>query len=98
MASSTSSKNKQPLPLADTLRDLALLRASDVDLASVLPDRDGAAKPDMNAQSVQRSYEFVKEARATLRLQNRGDLDHHGDNVERIREGLEEVVKGLEAQ
>jgi len=92
---SSSAKDKQPLPLADTLRDLAVLRASEVDLASVLSNCDGAATVDTNAESAQRSYEFVKEARAVLRLQNRGDLDQHGESVERVREGLEEVVKGL---
>jgi len=86
--------SKQPLPLVDTLHDLAVLRASNVDLDSVLP-RDGAA-PDSNAESVKQSYEFMKEARAALQLQNRGDLGRHGENIEHVRGRLEEILKGLE--
>ena len=94
---STISKDQQPLPLADILRDLALLRASDIDMAVVLPDYNDATKRDADVDtSVQRSYEFVKEARAALRIQNRGDLGSVGESVERVREGLEEILKGLE--
>lgn len=94
---STASKDQPPLPLAGILRDLALLRASDVDIVAVLPDGEEATKSDPGVEkTLQRSYEFVREARATLRMQNRGDLDGAGDNLERIREGLEDVLKGLE--
>jgi len=94
----STSKDKQPLPLADTLRDLALLRASDIDLSSLVPDNNGgASSADTNAKSVSRSYEFVKEARAALRVQSKGDLDRQGERVEQVREGLGEIVKGLDS-
>ena len=90
--------DKQPLPLADILRDLALLRASDVNIAEVCSDVDEeVTKRDTDVEnSVQRSYEFVKEARAALRIQNRGELEGVGENLGRLREDLEEVLKGLE--
>ena len=41
-----SSKDTHPLPLSSTLHDLALLRASDLDFASLLPQPSQSAKSD----------------------------------------------------
>ncbi|KAF8588690.1 hypothetical protein K439DRAFT_581777 [Ramaria rubella] len=90
---STPAKDKQLLPLADILRDLALLRASDLDLTRIPSEGEGAEKPE--DQSVQRSYEFVKEARAALRIQSRSELDSVGEKLDHVRESLEKVLKGL---
>ena len=97
---SLSASATKPLPLSETLRDLALLRASDVDLAACLP-LDGPTSPADGAgypidQSVARSYEFVKEARAAIKLLNRGEVDTQGGRVEDLRSRLEDVLKGLE--
>ena len=92
-----------PLPFNDTLRDLALLRASDVDFASILSDvtsnnsSDSAPQTsDDVQQSVQRSYEFVREARATLKILNRSEVDREGMRVDDVRGKLEDVLQGLE--
>jgi hypothetical protein len=97
-----SSKPK-PLPLSETLRDLALLRASDLDLSSFVPatsfDTTGTSYNSERIivdDSVARSYEFAEEARKTIRILNRGDVDSQGGKVENVRSQLEDVLKGLE--
>jgi len=85
-----SGKDKCPLPLADLLRDLALIRVSDTDLSKVL---DESSEQD---ESVERSRIFVREARAALKVQNRGDVGRVGDTLNRVREGFE-VLKELDA-
>lgn len=97
-----------PLPLSDTLRDLAVLRALDIDLASVLPSASAdASKPqeektklsDVSPSevdaSVARSYEFVREAKAALQIINRRDVDKQGSRIDDVRSGIEQVLKGL---
>ncbi|KAI0266982.1 hypothetical protein BC834DRAFT_791328, partial [Gloeopeniophorella convolvens] len=93
-----------PLSLEDTLRDLAILRASDVDLSAILastapgsvptsaPSTDTPTKVD---ESVARSYEFVREARAAIKIKNRGDAEAQGERVDDVRNKLEDVVAGL---
>jgi hypothetical protein len=98
-----SSKTK-PLPLSETLRDLALLRVSDLDLSTLLPASSStqpATTPDDSHKatidsSVSRSFEFAVEARKAIRILNRGDVDSQGSKVENIRSQLEDVLKGLE--
>lgn len=99
-----ASQDKSPLPLSDTLRDLAVLRASDIDLASFLPPEETSGSSTEQAQSgdqgkelraVERSFEFVKEARAAIRILNRGDVDEQGARIDEAREGLEEIANGL---
>ena len=93
MASKTS-----PLSLNDTLRDLALLRACDVDLTSVLPSESNTAEKSEVDDTVERSYEFVREARAALKVLNRGEVDKQGNRVENVRRSLEDVLQGLGSQ
>ncbi|KIP06424.1 hypothetical protein PHLGIDRAFT_30487 [Phlebiopsis gigantea 11061_1 CR5-6] len=90
--------NTSPLSLNDTLRDLALLRACDVDLSSALPQEKMAAEPTEVDKSVDRSYEFAREARAALKLMNREEIEKQGARVEEVRGVLEDVTKGLESQ
>ncbi|EIN11951.1 hypothetical protein PUNSTDRAFT_83821 [Punctularia strigosozonata HHB-11173 SS5] len=89
-----AANSKAPLPITDTLRDLAVLRASDIDLSSLLPPR-----PESNGtavdKSVLESYQFVKEARAALRILNRGDVEAQGAKVEDLRGKLEDILNGL---
>ncbi|KDQ57654.1 hypothetical protein JAAARDRAFT_35343 [Jaapia argillacea MUCL 33604] len=101
-----SSSATNPLPLGDTLRDLALLRASSIDLSSVVSAPQTSAEvpsPDHNHEadleaSVTRSFEFVKEARTALRILNREEVDKQGARVEEVRSKMEDAVKGLEAE
>ncbi|KAJ3553567.1 hypothetical protein NM688_g3539 [Phlebia brevispora] len=79
--SSVMASKANPLPLDETLRDLALLRACDIDLSSLLPgntpDAANTSSGDASA-SVDRSYEFVKQARAALKILNRGEVRETG--------------------
>lgn len=98
----------KPLPLSDTLRDLALLRVSDFDLSSLLPQPatptgsvHTATSPDDSEKTaidscVIRSYEFATEARKAIRILNRGEVDSQGSRIENVRSQLEDVLKGLE--
>ena len=92
--------DRKPLPLNDTLKDLALLRASDVDLSSCLPDDNGATKDvdEEKEKTVARSYEFVREARAALRILNRGEVDNQVAKVDAIRGQLDEIMTGLSSE
>ncbi|KAH7927683.1 hypothetical protein BV22DRAFT_989017, partial [Leucogyrophana mollusca] len=89
-----------PLPLSDTLRDLALLRASDINLSSLLSNVSSAKDQGTDNEapaddSTKRSYEFVKEARVALRTFNGEDLTKQGARVEGVITELQEVLKGL---
>lgn len=94
-----SSSKPNPLPLGDVLKDLAVLRASDVDLSDgkTLPgpeSADSANEADGTHESVQESYRFVKEAREALRVHQRGDLDSQGDELGTLCHKLEELRDG----
>jgi hypothetical protein len=79
------------LPLSVTLRDLALLRASDVDLSSVLePSKDNSYE-----DALRRSLEFAKEARAVIKLANNGSIDSQGERIDEIRTQCEEILSNL---
>ena len=92
-----------PLALEHTLRDLAILRASNVDLAAVLasnplPTTTVAAAGDASAAtdiSVLRSYEFARAARAAIKIRNRGDVEAQVERVNDVRGKLEDVAAGL---
>ena len=102
---SKPSSDSKPLPLSDTLRDLALLRASDIDLDAVLQtsiSQDAsisAINPpkvdDDKEKLVERSYEFVREARSALGIVNRDEVNEQGKRIDNLRSGLEQTVIGM---
>ncbi|KAI6121320.1 hypothetical protein F5141DRAFT_1042608 [Pisolithus sp. B1] len=86
----------KPLALADTLHDLALIRASDVDLSILIPDRDMSVTEDAEvSKSVELSHEFVAETRAALRAYNSGDMQRKNVEIQRAQAQLEELLRGL---
>ncbi|KAL5507020.1 hypothetical protein ACEPAH_6476 [Sanghuangporus vaninii] len=114
----------KPLPLSDTLHDLAVLRASDIDLAAFLPapapsdqtqttsSTPPETNPDPEANQqipagdadsselerdrlVARSFEYVREGRAAIRLLHRGDVDKQSARIDKVRSELEEILSGL---
>ncbi|KAL4074339.1 hypothetical protein J3A83DRAFT_4092284 [Scleroderma citrinum] len=86
----------KPLALADTLRDLALIRASDIDLSAVISDQNSRPLDDPEvAKSTVQSHEFVAETRAALRAYNSGDLQKKNVELQRVQAELEEVLRGL---
>ena len=87
---------KTPLPFEETLRDLALLRASEIDFSSLVPSGSISTESDPNIDtSVAQSYEFVKEARAALKVHYRDDVEKQGARVEDVRSRLDDVLHGL---
>src|SRR5262245_41101806 len=98
--------NLKPLPLSDTLRDLALLRSSDLALSSLLPPTEANSSSDVSQNSksekvdtaVQKSYEFAKEARSAIQILNRGSVDSEGERLESFRTKLEDILKGLPSE
>jgi hypothetical protein len=91
-----SRKSANPLPLSDILRDLAVLRASDIDLSKAVPVQKPESGSGEYAESLARSYEFVQQARQTIRMMNKGDVDKQGSRIDDARHQLEEIEKGLE--
>jgi hypothetical protein len=98
-------KDAAPLALEDTLRDLAILRASSVDLSAVLascpPLPTTSAVSDTTEEaaamdvSVSRSYEFARAARTAIKIRNRGDVEAQVERVNDVRDKLEDVASGL---
>ncbi|KAI0665385.1 hypothetical protein C8Q78DRAFT_929826, partial [Trametes maxima] len=76
-------KATYPLPLSSNLHDLALLRASDVDFAALLPSSTTSA-PTSNAaleDSVQRAIEFSRGSPAELKLLLTDAIEKEGARV-----------------
>ncbi|KAI9429409.1 hypothetical protein H4582DRAFT_267979 [Lactarius indigo] len=100
-AAKAKRKDAPPLALEDTLRDLAILRASSVDLAAVLASTMAPAPVSTTITataidtSVSRSYEFARAARSAIKISNRGDVEAQVERVNDVREKLEEVAAGL---
>ena len=79
------------LPLSVTLRDLALLRASDIDLSTVLePSQDHSYE-----DSLERSLEFMKQARAAMKLVNNDNIEGLGARIDEIRTQCEDILSNL---
>ncbi|KAJ6497880.1 hypothetical protein C8R45DRAFT_1072325 [Mycena sanguinolenta] len=91
------SKDAKPLSLSATLRDLALLRVTSLDVGSLVPTQPNqSSKPDAaTAAAVESSYEFVQQARAAIRLYNREEVERTGEGVEAVRTKVEELSEGL---
>ncbi|KZV82142.1 hypothetical protein EXIGLDRAFT_730169 [Exidia glandulosa HHB12029] len=83
-----------PLALEHTLRDLAILRASDVTLGHLLPTRQPGG--DSHDKSVHDAAEFIRAGRETVRTMHRGVVEGEGARLEGARGQLEEVLAGLD--
>ncbi|TFK44566.1 hypothetical protein BDQ12DRAFT_673221 [Crucibulum laeve] len=91
-------KDLKPFSLPNSLQDLALLRASDVGLASLLPQTSGPRQESSSLpidSSLNESYDFVRSARAALKIYDRGDVDVQGAKVDDVRNKLEDLQAGL---
>ncbi|KAF4567763.1 hypothetical protein EYR40_006770 [Pleurotus pulmonarius] len=94
---SKKSKDAKAFPLSETLRDLALLRSSDIDLSKLGLKSDspsGQVDGDVS-DSVKLSYEYVAEAKKVMAIANKGSVDSLADNVESLRGKLDEISQGL---
>lgn len=82
-------KEAKPFPLENTLRDLALLRACEIDVSGLLP-KGKERKMGTIDESVSKSYEFVGEGRKVMKAEKRVV----GNEVDGIRNEVEEMLKG----
>ena len=91
------STDGKPLLLSATLRDLALLRVSSgAALAATLPT-EIRPTPDRTDVAAERSYEFVQQARQSIKIYSRGDVENSvGVAVEMVRVKVEELSQGLQ--
>lgn len=98
----SKTKDSKPFPLEKSLRDLALLRASEVDITSFLPAAGAPNGAISRSQSsaeatVDESFEFVREARLALKIYHRDEVESQGSRVEEARSKLEDLLSGLQA-
>ncbi|KAG1785562.1 uncharacterized protein HD556DRAFT_1421866 [Suillus plorans] len=88
-----------PLPLHDTLRDLALLRASSVDLSGLIADDTMSSQASKEAEGVEestiQSYAFVREVRTALRMHNSGEAQKQATRIEKVQVELVDVLRSL---
>jgi hypothetical protein len=93
-----TSKGK-PLPLHDTLRDLAFLRASSVDLSGLVNNDTAPSQSSGGVEGVEestiQSYAFVREARTVLRMHHSGDVQNQAARIEKVQEELVDVLRSL---
>jgi len=93
-----TSKGK-PLPLHDTLRDLALLRASSVDFSGLIVDDTVPSQSSGGVEGVEEStilsYAFVREARTALGIHNSGEAQKQATRIEKVQEELSDVLRSL---
>ncbi|KAH9485277.1 hypothetical protein JR316_0002184 [Psilocybe cubensis] len=99
---STKAKaTSKALPLADVLRDLAVLRSSGVDIPQMFNLKqsqtvDGISNTAMPVQqSVAASHDFVRVSRAAIKLHDSGKVEVEGSKVEEIRQQYAELLDGL---
>ncbi|KAH0827306.1 hypothetical protein J3R83DRAFT_3930 [Lanmaoa asiatica] len=94
-----SSSKPKPLPLSDTLRDLALLRASGVDFSSLLSKEPftgtNATESSELMRSTVRSHEFVNETRGALRVYNSGELQRKRAEIQKVQGELDDGIEGF---
>ncbi|KAG1851661.1 hypothetical protein F4604DRAFT_1304175 [Suillus subluteus] len=88
-----------PLPLHDTLRDLALLRASSVDLSGLIADDPTSSQAPREVEGVEesaiQSYAFVREVRTALRIHNSGEAQKQATRIETVQVELVDVLRSL---
>jgi hypothetical protein len=98
--SSKSKGSAKVLPLADILRDLAVLRASETEIPDTLLRGENEIQthtsPSITA-SVASSYEFAQAARTAIKLHNSGKVDIEGAKVDNIQKKIVDFLEGLDA-
>ncbi|KAF7428458.1 hypothetical protein PC9H_007682 [Pleurotus ostreatus] len=95
---SKKSKDTKAFPLNETLRDLALLRSSDIDLSKLGLKPESSSSQEVEGEvsdSVKLSYEYVAEAKKVMAIANKGTVDSLADNIESLRGQLDEISQGF---
>ena len=70
------------LPVEDTRRDLAVLRAANVDLSALLPPLSDNSQSGDNV--LHKSYEYVASLRCALKIAEDGDIEHVVNGILRV--------------
>ena len=89
------------LPIADILRDLAVLRASDTEIPEILlkstvNDADTPSEAcSLVAKSVTNSYEYTRTSRRVIKLHDSEKVDSEGAKIDHLRSKLEELLEVL---
>jgi hypothetical protein len=88
-----------PLPLHDTLRDIALLRASSIDLSGLIADDTTSSQAPREVEGVEestiQSYAFVREVRTALRMHDSGEAQKQATRIEMLQVVLVDVLGSL---
>ncbi|KAF9497290.1 hypothetical protein BDN71DRAFT_1414470 [Pleurotus eryngii] len=95
---SKKSKDTKAFPLNETLRDIAILRSSDIELSKLglIPKSSSSQEVEGEvSDSVKLSYEYVAEAKKVMAIANKGTVDSLADNVESLRGQLDKISQGL---
>jgi len=88
----SSKKSKiSTLAMSDILRDLAVLRANDIDLNQL---HETAPRDELD-ESVEKAQQLSKEAKAALKVQNQELVENEGKRIDDLRARLEDAVSGL---
>jgi hypothetical protein len=94
MSSKKAKASTNFLPLADILHDLAVLRASEVEISRT---NDTQTDPPTVAASVASSYEYCQAARRVIRLHESNKVEREGARIDDLRSKLEELLGELDA-
>jgi len=97
MSSKKAKGASQFLPLADILHDLAVLRASGMEISKFLPHGDTQTDPTPVAASVASSHEYTQAARKITRLHDSNKVEREGARIDDLRGKLEDLLEELEA-
>jgi len=97
--SSKSRASAKVLPLADILRDLAVLRASEAEIPDSLLKGENEIQMHTSpiTASVASSYEFTQAARTAIKLHNSGKVDTEGAKVDNIQKKIVDALERLDA-
>ncbi len=98
--SSKSRGSAKVLPLADIIRDLAVLRAAETEIPETLLRGENEVQTHTSpsiTSSVASSYEFTQAARTAIKLHNSGKVDTEGAKVDDIQKKIVDLLEGLDA-
>ncbi|KAF8197972.1 hypothetical protein BJ912DRAFT_952693 [Pholiota molesta] len=109
--STKSKLPSKPLPLSDVLRDLAVLRSSGQAIPELFKLRNSHndVNPTTHSEegppnipgtnvvdsSVSLSFDYIREARAAIRLHDSGKVEMQGAKIEEVRAKYEDLLEGL---
>lgn len=101
MSSKKTKGSAKFLPLADILHDLAVLRASGIEISESLlessDDNHENTSTTPVAASVASSYEYTLAARKIIRLHDSNKVEREGARIEDLRSRIEVLLEEVDA-